>query len=198
MPLPFRALAPPEFAAAVHAYSWRRPVLRVDIHHTEVFDHADVAQSGMEDVLRGLLRQHLDRGLDDVAQHIAIAPDGMIWSGRDWNETPASVGYGMNANVFMIELVGDFDDGRDRLEGAQLEATLVAVDAVQRHFRLPTFSLLFHREVPQTDRTCPGASVSKAYILRRLADMRGRERGLSAPSGMVPNHAPRQRVLSRA
>ena len=93
---------------------------------------------------------------DDIAQHVTIAPDGMIWTGRDWNKIPASVGYGMNVGAFMFEMVGNFDTGHDRLEGEQLESVLTVVDTVQRRFRLPVHSLLFHREVPQTDKTCPG------------------------------------------
>jgi hypothetical protein len=45
---------------------------------------------------------------------------------------------------------------------------ITVIDAVQRRFRLPVQALLFHREVPQTEKTCPGTSVDKGDILRRV------------------------------
>jgi N-acetylmuramoyl-L-alanine amidase len=183
MPAPFRCLDVAEFNREVNAFPWTRPILRVDMHHTFHPDHARTADIGMAAAMNGMWRAHvIDRGFDDIAQHVTIAPDGTIWTGRDWNTTPASVGYGMNANVFMMEVVGNFDVGADRLAGRQLDTTLAVVAAVQDHFRLPTFSLLFHREVPQTEKTCPGTSVSKPEILRRLFERRGtRGEGTVAP-----------------
>lgn len=172
MPAPFRPLTQQMFAAEVASFRWTRPILRVDMHHTYHPDHARCAAIGIEAALTGMERAHRERGFDDIAQHVTVAPDGTIWTGRDWNMTPASVGYGMNANAFMFEIIGNFDDGCDVLAGQQLEATLAVITTVQGHFGLPSFSLLFHREVPQTEKTCPGSSISKAAILRELVRQR--------------------------
>ena len=84
-----------------------------------------------------MLRHHVhDRGFEDIAQHVTIAPDGAIWTGRDWNRTPASVGFGMNGGVFMFEMIGNFDNGHDAFEGAQHDATIAVIDIVQRQFAL--------------------------------------------------------------
>ncbi len=166
MPAPFQAWSQTEFVAALHAYPWARRVWRVDMHHTFRPDHARWREIGSEACQGGMCRYHVeDRGFADIAQHVSIMPDGSIWSGRDWNMTPASVGYGMNRGVFMFEAVGNFDIGCDRLEGAQLASVLTVVRSVQSCFGLPPEALLFHREVPQTEKTCPGTSISKAEIL---------------------------------
>ncbi|MGQ0674121.1 MAG: peptidoglycan recognition protein family protein [Hyphomicrobium sp.] len=170
MPAPFRALEPDAFAAEVGAFTWMRPVWRVDMHHTFYPAHADYCGLGS---IERMCRFHVgERGFEDIAQHVSIAPDGTIWTGRDWNKTPASVGCNMNAGVFMFETIGNFDRGHDRLEGAQLASVVAVIAAVQLRFRLPVQALLFHREVPQTEKTCPGTSIDKLDILKRVTDRR--------------------------
>ena len=170
MSCPFRPLSPPEFAEEVARFAWTRRVWRVDMHHTFYPAHADYC--GLLTIERMRDFHVGTRGFEDIAQHVSIAPDGVIWTGRDWNRTPASVGFCMNAGVFMFEMIGNFDRGHDRLEGAQLESTITVIDTVQRHFGLPWQALLFHRDVPVTEKTCPGTSVAKLPILRRLQALR--------------------------
>lgn len=170
MPPPFQSMTLGEFTRAVGDFEWTRPVFRVDMHHTWHPAHAD--WKGAESV-QGMWNYHTcDRCFEDIAQHVSIAPDGTIWSGRDWNKTPASVGCNMNAGAFMFETVGNFDKGFDRLEGAQREAVVGVIDVVQRHFKLPVQALLFHRDVPQTAKTCPGSSIDKFDILAAVAARR--------------------------
>lgn len=170
MSQPFRSLSAPEFVEEIASFSWTRRVWRVDVHHTFYPAHADYRGLITIDRMRDF---HVgSRGFEDIAQHVTIAPDGVIWTGRDWNRTPASVGFGMNAGVFMFEMIGNFDVGHDRLEGAQLDSVITVIDAVQRHFGLPWQALLFHRDVPVTEKTCPGTSIAKLPILRRLRALR--------------------------
>ena len=74
----------------------------------------------------------------------------------------------MNDGVFMIEVIGNFDQGHDGLDGAQLASVVTVVETVQARFRLPVQALLFHHEVPQTEKTCPGTSIDKGDLLRRV------------------------------
>lgn len=172
-PRSFEAMGVDEFAARIAAFPWQRRVWRVDMHHTFIPDHARWREIGSEACCAGMWRHHvLERAFEDIAQHVTIAPDGTIWTGRDWNRTPASVGGGMNGGVFMFEMIGNFDDGHDRFDGAQRATTLAVIDIVQRHFALPVHALLFHREVPQTDKTCPGTSIDKGDVLRSLRELR--------------------------
>lgn len=170
MPPPFRQFALDDFAKEVAAFAWTRPVFRVDMHHTWFPAHADWKG---EESIQGMHLFHTgDRGFEDIAQHVSIAPDGTIWTGRDWNKAPASIGCNMNAQAFMFEAIGNFDIGNDRLEGAQLDSVVGVIDIVQHHFKLPVQALLFHREVPQTNKTCPGSSIEKFDILAAVARRR--------------------------
>lgn len=159
-----------EFTEEVQRFSWSRRVWRLDIHHSVVPSIA--GYEGVQSI-EDICQSDLDRrGFEDIAQHVSIAPDGVIWTGRDWNKTPASIGRRMNLGAFMIELIGNFDKGRDKLHGAQLASMLGAIDCVQRHFELPVQALLFHRDVPQADDTSPGTGIVKMDILRSIRALR--------------------------
>jgi hypothetical protein len=176
MPPPFHALSPAEFQQKVESLDWTRQVWRIDLHHSVVPSIRDyVGAASIEAIWRNDVTC---RGWEDIAQHVSVAPDGVIWTGRDWNRTPASIGRRMNIGAFMVEVIGNFDKGRDRLEGAQLKSVLTVIDAVQRRFGLPVQALLFHRDVPQADDTSPGSGVDKRAILQRVKALRAS--GLSA------------------
>ncbi len=174
MAAPFRRLTPDQFLREVTAFNWTRRVWRVDMHHTWFPAHADY--DGVASIERMAQFHTRERGFDDIAQHVSIAPDGAIWTGRDWNKDPASVGYGMNVGVFMFEAIGNFDWGFDRLLGRQLDSVVTVINGVQQHFQLPVQALLFHREVPQTAKTCPGTSIDKGDMVRLVAGKRRRAR----------------------
>lgn len=169
MPPPFRCFTVPELVAELAAYPWSRRVWRVDMHHTYYPARRDYR--GLT-TIEAMWRFHVeDRGFDDLAQHLSIGPEGSIWTGRDWNKRPASVGGTLNRGAFMFEMIGNFDIGHDVLDGAQLEVALLVTRAVQRCFRLPPEALLFHRDIPGTAKTCPGSSIAKSDILQRLHAM---------------------------
>lgn len=110
-------------------------------------------------------------GWSDIAQHVSIAPDGTIWSGRDWNKTPVSSRGFNHAGVFMFEMIGDFDTGKDKLEGAQLRSALMATAAIQDQFGLPLWSSVkFHNQM--SGKTCPGSAVDRVDYIRQLRDVR--------------------------
>lgn len=166
VPRPFYKMTPDEFELRLARYAWERQIWRVDMHHTWYPAHADYC--GYETIERMRVFHVDDRGWDDIAQHVSIAPDGAIWTGRDWNKMPASVGGELNRDAFMFETIGNFDIGYDVLEGAQLDSVVRVISAVQDRFGLPPQSLLFHREVPLTEKTCPGSSIDKGQILGLL------------------------------
>ena len=162
----FHPLSIGEFAELVNRFDFTRHVDQVHLHHTWKPTHADY--DGLR-TIESMWRFHTQiNGWSDIAQHVTIAPDGTIWTGRPWNQPPCSAaGHNGNrfAGPFMIEMVGDFD-GRDRLEGPQLDATLEVVARVQRRAGLPPEALRFHNEM--SPKTCPGARVDKAEIVAQV------------------------------
>ena len=218
MPKPFLQLSIDDFAERLAQFEFRRPITEVHMHHTFVPDrrtwrehHAagsDVA------VIEGMARFHMERrGFSDIAQHVSIAPDGTIWTGRDWSQAPASA-TGFNGSrdgiPFMFETIGNFDDGREALDGVQRAAVVEVIARVQLAFGLPEDALRFHNEM--SGKTCPGngPTVRKEAILAEVARRRGeleaqgavararvrRSRGRTAEDLDVPEGEPEHEAMS--
>jgi hypothetical protein len=176
-----------EFAAQVEAFDWRRRVTAVDMHHTWRPNHAQwQGRKSME----GMYTFHTrDNGWSDIAQHVTIAPDGTIWSGRDWNKSPASSArYNGNASAgpFMFETVGNFDKGFDKLEGEQLETVLFVITTIQKKFRLPPTSLRFHRQLG-SPKTCPGSAIDYDLFVKAVT---ARHNAAAPVAAIEPKWAP--------
>ena len=165
MPRPFHQLTLDEFGALLEAFPWERKIDAVHMHHTW---RPTLADYRGEATIEAMWRFHTQQnGWSDIAQHITIAPDGTVWTGRDWNRPPASAS-GHNGNAvsgpFMFETVGDFDRGRDTLTGEQRATVIGVIARVQLAFGLAPESLRFHRFM--TDRkSCPGTGVDEAQML---------------------------------
>jgi len=177
VPPPFHRFTGATFGDALARFAWTRRVTSVHLHHTWRPRRAD--WRGFETVV-AMWRYHtVTNGWRDIAQHLTIAPDGGLWTGRDWNAPPASSGDrpGNNgtraAGPFMIELVGDFDVGRDPFDGAQRAAALGVIARLQLRFTLPPDSLRFHRDLG-SEKSCPGSSIEYADVLTAVAAERRR------------------------
>ena len=190
-PESFRQLTRDQFAQALETFPFTRRIDVVHMHHTWSPDHADYR--GYETIV-GMWRYHTQtNGWSDIAQHASIAPDGTIWTGRNWNRPPASAS-GFNGSTklgpFMFETIGNFDVGHDVLDGAQLDAVVEVIARVQQRFGLPAEALRFHRQMTD-QKSCPGTGVRRDEIIalveihalppiRVLAESGGRrKRGLS-------------------
>lgn len=163
----FKKLEGDEFAILFGEYPVLRSITEVHLHHTwkPRQEHYD-AQDG-EPTIFGMWRYHTEaRGFSDIAQHVTVAPDGAVWLGRSFDRPPASAtGFNGNrtAGPFMIEMIGDFDQGGEAPTKAQMAATLLVIRAVQERFDLPASALRFHNEM--SAKTCPGDSTDKAAII---------------------------------
>lgn len=186
MPRPFNRLSLEEFAQLLARFPFRRRIDSVHMHHTWRPNHRQFR--GLESI-EAMYRFHTrDNGWSDIAQHITIDPDGMIWTGRDWNKSPASAS-GHNGNSisgpFMFEMIGDFDSGRDRFAGAQRATALEVIARVQMKFDLPVSSLRFHNQM--SSKTCPGSSIDYEAFLeeveRRREEISAEESGRALRAG---------------
>ncbi len=111
---PFRQLTLSQFSQLLQSFQFTRQIDVVHMHHTWRPNRS--MYKGLA-TIEAMYQFHTTvNGWSDIAQHISIAPDGTIWTGRDWNNPPASA-KGFNGNnthgPFMFEMIGDFDMGRD-------------------------------------------------------------------------------------
>jgi hypothetical protein len=170
MPAPFRHLTLPQFAELLGRFTPRRRVNAVHLHHSRVPSGAEYhGEASIEAIWR---RDTRNFGLSDTAQHVTIAPDGMIWLGRNWERPPVSAA-GHNGSPdsgpLMIEIIGDFDQGRDRFEGSLRDTAIEVIARVQKKWGLAPSSLIFHSMMSKT--TCPGNTIDYPATLGELEAM---------------------------
>lgn len=133
-----------------------RKITAVHIHHTW---KPTAGQWRGKQTVEAMRRVHMEeRGWNDIAQHLTIGPDGSLWSGRALAAAPASaIGHNGNASEgpFMIEMVGDFDIGRDPFCAPQSTLAYRVVALLCLHFSLRAQDVRFHREF-NAAKSCPG------------------------------------------
>lgn len=175
-----------QFEALVKNFNWKRKINAVHMHHTWRPNHQQYQGHA---TIQAMWRFHTQvNGWSDIAQHISIAPDGTIWTGRAWNTPPASAaGHNGNSSAgpFMFEIIGDFDTGKDPFAGAQRETVLRVIVALQKRFGLAPESLRFHNQM--SPKSCPGTAVDYQAFLEevrgRHAAPTAREAGLAEEGG---------------
>ena len=85
---PFKRMNRTQFAQAVASYNWQPSKSVIHVHHTWRPNHSQY--NGIH-TINGMHKYHTEKNnWSDIAQHISIAPDGAIWTGRPWNRSPAS------------------------------------------------------------------------------------------------------------
>src|SRR5688572_9499709 len=144
MPKPFVKLTIGQFEELVVSYNWTRKIDAVHMHHTWRPNHAQYR--GLASIESMWEFHTQERRWSDIAQHISIAPDGSIWTGRNWNHPPASaLGYNGNSRQgpFMFEMIGDFDEGKDPFKDPQRASVIRVIASVLQRFELPTSALHF-------------------------------------------------------
>jgi hypothetical protein len=137
------------------------------VHHTYRPSHKDFNGKNHLTLQQGMRNYHVNvRGWNDIGQHVTLMPDGMFVTGRDFqddevdfDDIPAGIS-GYNTGSFMVEMIGNFDKGCDKLEGEQLESMLKL-----QHFLTTECgaSILFHNE--KASKSCPGTGINKAKFV---------------------------------
>lgn len=184
MPRPFIPLSFEQFRALVAGFPFARTVTAVDLHHIPALRKS--AFTGVESLEALYDAQVRQQGLSDLAQHVTIAPDGRIWTGRDWNQPPASAaGHNGNetAGPFMLALAGNFDPGSDVFEGVQAQTCVQVIATLQERFALSAESLRFHGQL--SNGTCPGSSIDYTGLLDQIRAERSHS-AKAPPAGEPP------------
>ncbi len=161
----FKQYTVEEYLKHLKSIQIERPIREIHLHHTWRPTKKGYERSKKkEEVIYGMYIYHTKtKGWSDIAQHLSLAPDGTLWDGRDINREPASI-KGHNKDAFMIEMIGNFDEGNEKLEGAQLDSLVKLLKGLFKIFN--TKKLVFHREY--STKTCPGTGVDKNEILEKI------------------------------
>lgn len=152
-----RRISVDDFSDLLRIFRFPRKIESIHLHHTWNPSRREFrGQSTIEAM--------------DPAHHLAIDPEGYLWTGRNWNDPPASA-QGFNGNArfgpFMIELVGDFNLGHDSFDGPQRDAAVRALALLLRRCQLPLEQIRFHKQMD--DRTsCPGG-IDRDALLQDVA-----------------------------
>jgi hypothetical protein len=164
---PFHRLTLEEFADVLARFPFTRRINAVHLHHTRRPTHDQYR--GHDSLVELWRYQTQTNGLRTIAYHLAIAPDGTIWTGRNWNQPPASAaGHNGNrsAGPFMLALIGDFEDGYDQFADEQRRAALDVIMLIQKRFSLLPQTLYFHSQM--SEYACPGAAIDYQQLLADL------------------------------
>jgi hypothetical protein len=177
---PFKQLQPSEFVHAVNQFNWQPAKTTIHMHHTWRPNHGQY--QGLSSI-QAMYDYHVNtKHWSDIAQHVSLAPDGTIWTGRPWNKSPASALGHNSSRVFMFETIGDFDHGMDQLAGAQLDTVVLVIATLMGKFELGASALKFHNEM--STKSCPGSAVLKQDILDKVAEFQGAGASSAAPAAM--------------
>ncbi len=138
------------------------------VHHTWRPDHETYFKKPDPLYWQAAMRRYHKEtnGWSDIGQHVTLLPDGRFVTGRDFSRDPASI-KGYNTKAFAVEMIGDFDIGKDVLEGKQRESII----ELARWFDKRGRYIRFHRE--NSTKTCPGSGIDKAEF---MAEVRGEKK----------------------
>lgn len=136
------------------------------VHHTWRPDHETYFKKPDPLYWQAAMRRYHkeNNGWSDIGQHVTLLPDGRFVTGRDFSRDPASI-KGYNTKAFAVEMIGDFDIGKDVLEGKQRESII----ELARWFDKRGRYIRFHRE--NSSKTCPGSGISKEEFMREVKNL---------------------------
>lgn len=143
------------------------------IHHTWKPNHNDFNGNNHIRLQQSMKNYHVNtNGWSDIGQHISVFPDGVIVTGRNFGNSPASI-KGWNTGAFAMEMIGNFDIGHDKLEGKQKETVLKLIKYFIENYGQS--SIKFHREGPGVSKTCPGTSLNKLQLIGEAIKLNKKE-----------------------
>ena len=135
------------------------------IHHTWIPEHKDFNGNNHMALQKNMRNYHMNtNGWGDIGQHITVFPDGVIVTGRDFKSMPIGIS-NHNRGAFMMEMIGNFDIGHDKLENEQLKTVMLLTN----YFIRRKIRIVFHRDY--STKSCPGSSIKKDTFLKVATEM---------------------------
>lgn len=162
----YKHLTTKELIEYVKNYNFTRDIKEYHVHHTWMPNHDTFKVNGHYETQMGMYDYHTKTlGWSDIGQHVTLFPDGTWGLGRDFNKIPASI-KGRNTGSFAMEMVGNFDIGKDKFEGVQKESVLEFMNFFLDFMGFGYEGVVFHRE--SSSKTCPGSSIDKDVFINDL------------------------------
>ncbi|OWU65158.1 MAG: hypothetical protein CBB60_006130 [Armatimonadetes bacterium Cent15-Ar3] len=197
MPISFvgRRFRPDEFDAYLGSISFSdfQPEF-VTLHHTGAPTLASRPDGLTDQHLRNLLTYYQDELGWNGAPHLFIddRPDGIIVFQMLDKRGVHAVSF--NRNSWGVEMLGEYDSEEfNSGRGALVRDNAVrAISLLNKRINASPESLKFHRDDPQTNKTCPGMRVQKADMVARIASAMNQ----SPPPDMVSSATPWKVFLS--
>ena len=197
MPVPFigRRFRPSEFEAYLKTLSFTdfQPGF-VTLHHTGAPSLATRPDGLTDQHLQNLLNYYQNELGWSGAPHLFVddREDGIIVFQRLEKRGVHAVSF--NRSSWGIEMLGEYDSEEfNSGRGAKVRDNSVkAIALLNKRIAASPESLRFHRDDPQTTKTCPGLKVQKADIVARVANAMK----TSPPPDMVSNTVPWKVFLS--
>ena len=198
-----------EFKTWLKNKSISRTVNKLQIHHTGSPSYSNFYKSGggHEDELvrqNNMKSFHVNsRGMNDIAQHFTVFPNGKIVTGRSLNSNPAGI-TGWNSGAICVEIYGNFDKGQDTMTQEQRKAVIMLYGELCKKFKLtPSTSTirphcwftaggtyLGKYDPNRSAKTCPGTNFmgygcSPSGFAKFLAEVKAYVNGKEAPKEEV-------------
>lgn len=163
----FRQFTTSELLAHLREFKFKRKITQWHIHHTWRPNYASFRGNNHQALNQAMRNYHVNtNGWSDIAQHFTLFPDGIWLSGRDLNRDPASIS-GWNSGAICIEMIGDFDTGRDVMTEAQKLAIYEATEFSVDHLKL---MVRFHRDSLTARKTCPGTGINRDVFFKEFTN----------------------------
>ena len=132
-----------EFITWLNKQNVTRKITRLQVHHMAAPDYntwektdKKVYASDPELGRTASLNSYgVSKGWGGIAQHFNIFPNGKITTGRNLNKTPVGI-RGWNTNALCIEILGNFDKGRDSITAEQKKAAIALYGELCKKFKL--------------------------------------------------------------
>lgn len=165
----FKILETKELSEVLKNYSFKQ----LHIHHTWKPTHGLFNGNNHIALQVGMKNFHINvNGWSDIGQHLTLMPDGLWVTGRPFDIIPASI-KGWNTGALAVEMLGNFDIpgtgvpndlGYDKFEGKQKDEMLKLIKYFGDRFGYS--NIVFHKEGPNVQKTCPGTSLNKECIIK--------------------------------